>query len=50
MSKFKQSKIRSFQAPVPETPISMVVYRPQFVIDGPLGTLYEKASVEEIKA
>ena len=50
MSKFKQSKTRSFQAPVPERQISMMVYRP-FVEKAKIDALIEiiKMQIEQIK-
>jgi len=50
MSKFKQSKTRSFQAPVTERQISMMVYRP-FVEKTKIDALIEiiKMQIEQIK-
>ncbi len=50
MSKFKQSKTRSFQSPVPERQISMMVYRP-FVEKAKIDALIEiiKMQIEQIK-
>ena len=50
MSKFKQSKTRSFQSPVSERQISMMVYRP-FVEKAKIDALIEiiKMQIEQIK-